>query len=103
VGARQVEKLRTEYALGCARFINMDVRPVGADNRLGLLQQRCEGKHIGTRTPVHKERAHITRKEIVECRFGATRELILTVSKRMTSIRACDGIDDEGMGASGVV
>jgi len=103
VSAGEVEQLRTQHALGRARFVHVDVRPVRAHHTLGLLQHRGEREHVGARAAVDEQRAHVATEYFVEHLLGTSRVVIVAVGECMPGVRTNERFDHQGMRTRDIV
>ena len=93
----------TEEALGCARFVDVDVRPLRAHDRFRGGEHRHEGEHVGSGSAVHEQRVDVGAEQLRHRRGCTARPRVLAVGECVARIRGSNGFDDPRMGSGDVV
>ena len=97
------EQFRADHALGSTRLVDMKVRGVCADNGAPWSLQGGEREHVATGSVPYEQRLDVPSEEFIEGQTGSSRERVVAVGERVARVRPGECLEDEGMGARGVI
>jgi len=102
-GRRDGEQLGTEYPLGAAALVGVDVRGLGADDRLVAAEQEAEPEHVRAASVEHQVHLTLRRGEPLEVTDGALGPWVGPVGHRVPAVGLDDGAHHIRMRAGVVV